>query len=219
MSQAAEVAVPATPQPEGYRIRDEILIPPRRAASIRLRRGEILQIVDVRGQQVSDVMSWVLSDPGEYLSPVHTMSCTARVIPRVGDSLYSNRRRSLLRIARDSVGRHDLLVGCCDPYRYERQLGAPGHPSCLQAIEQALAAAGETWTPRSELAWNVFMNNVINPDGSIVLEEPVQGPGGYVEVEALDDLGLVGTACPQDLTPCNAWVITEIAFRVFEPEA
>jgi uncharacterized protein YcgI (DUF1989 family) len=214
----ADTSIPPTLAPGGYRLREEVQIPAGKARVVRLSRGDVLQLIDVKGHQVSDLMAWRLDDPEEVLSPTHTISCLGRLVPTEGEEVYSNRRRPLLRIRRDTVGRHDLLVGCCDPYRYELQLGAKGHPSCLESIQDALAAAGDSWTPRSELAWNVFMVNVVEPDGSVVTQEPPHRPGDYIELEALEDLGVVATSCPQDLTPCNAWVITEMAFRVFEPD-
>jgi uncharacterized protein YcgI (DUF1989 family) len=214
----ADISIPPTPVPETYLLRQELLIPPGKAKVVRLSRGDVLQLIDVKGHQVSDLMAWRLDDPEEVLSPTHTISCLGRLVPTEGEEVFSNRRHPLLRIQRDTVGRHDLLVGCCDPYRYDLQLGAPGHPSCLESIRDALAAAGESWTPRSELAWNVFMNNVVERDGSVVTQEPPHRSGDYIELKALEDLGVVATSCPQDLTPCNAWVITEMAFRVYEPD-
>jgi uncharacterized protein YcgI (DUF1989 family) len=209
--------IPETPAPAGHRLREELLVPAGRAGTVRLACGEVLQLVDVEGQQVADLMAWRLAEPDEAFSPAHTVSCLTRLVPREGDLLYSTRRRPLLRLRRDTVGRHDLVVPCCDPERYRLDFGLDDHPSCLAGIQAALADAGEDWTARGELAWNVFMHNTITPDGHLVTEEPTHGPGAHLELEALDDLGVVTSSCPQDLTPCNAWTITPIALRVFTP--
>jgi uncharacterized protein len=209
--------IPPTPAPAGYRLRAEVLVPAGQARALRVARGELLQLVDVQGQQVADLMAWRLAEPTEPLSPAHTVSCLARLVPREGQELFSSRRRPLLRLRRDTVGRHDLLVPCCDPERYQRDFGLQDHPSCLESIRAALLDAGERWTPRGELAWNVFMHNTITPDGEVVTEAPGHGPGDHVELEALDDLGVVASSCPQDLTPCNGWKITPVAFRVYAP--
>jgi uncharacterized protein YcgI (DUF1989 family) len=210
----AEV-IPDTPTPAGYRLRHEQLVPAGRAGTVRLARGEVLQLVDVAGQQVADLMAWRLAEPAEAFSPAHTVSCLARLVPREGDHLFSTRRRPLLRLRRDTVGRHDLVVPCCDPERYRLDFGLDDHPSCLASMQAALTGAGEGWTARGELAWNVFMHNTITDDGRLVTEEPGHGPGAHLELEALDDLGVVASSCPQDLTPCNAWTITPVAFRTF----
>src|SRR5438477_255737 len=39
------VVVPTTPTPEGYRVRDEVVIPPGAARAVRLRTGEIVQLI------------------------------------------------------------------------------------------------------------------------------------------------------------------------------
>jgi hypothetical protein len=209
--------IPATPIPAGHVVRDEVLIPAGHGRSIRVAAGEILQIVDVRGQQVTDIMAWRLADPDEYLSPGHTVSCLTHLVPREGEEIFSNHRRPLMRVRRDTVGNHDLIVPCCDPERYERDYGLADHRSCLGNIREGLALEGETWQPRAELAWNVFMNNVLQPDGSIRTVEPPHPAGSYIEFDVLDDLGVVASSCPQDLTACNGYVITEMAFRVLRP--
>jgi len=207
--------IPTTPVPDGTRLRLEVLVPAGEARAVRVARGEVLQLVDVEGQQVADLMAWRLDEPDEALSPAHTVSCLGHLVPGQGEELFSTRRRPLLRVRRDTVGRHDLVVPCCDPERYQRDFGLDGHPSCLDSIRAGLRAAGEQWTPRGELAWNVFMHNTLTPDGSVVTEAPGHGPGDHIELEVLDDLGVVASSCPQDLTPCNGWRITPVALRVF----
>lgn len=219
MSALNAVTVPPTPVPERYRLESEILIPPGEARAVRLRASQVVQLIDVRGQQVSDMMAWRLAEPAEVFSPAHTISCLKRLVPHEDEHLYSNHRRPLMRIRRDTVGRHDLIVPCCDPERYLLDYGLANHGSCLQSIRHALGEARETWDPRGELAMNVFMNNRLEADGSIVTEEPPHQTGDYIELEALDALGLVASSCPQDLSPCNAWKITEMAFRIYEPIA
>jgi uncharacterized protein YcgI (DUF1989 family) len=209
--------IPATPIPDGYAVREEVVIPSGHGRSVRVAAGELIQLIDVRGQQVSDIMAWRLADPDEYMSPGHTISCLTHLVPKEGEEIFSNHRRPLFRIRRDTVGSHDLIVPCCDPERYSRDYGLTDHRSCLGNIREGLDLAGETWPPRAELAWNVFMNNVLQPDGSIRTFEPPHPAGSYIELEALDDLGVVASSCPQDLTACNAFAISEMAFRVLRP--
>jgi uncharacterized protein len=206
--------IPPTPVPQGFALRDEVVVPAGEARSVRLGAGEVLQIIDVRGQQVSDVMAWRLADPDEYLSPAHTVSCLTHLVPKVGEALFSNHRRELMRVRVDTVGNHDLVVPCCDPERYQRDYGIE-HNSCLAAIERGLALAGETWQPRAELAWNCFMNNSVTADGRVVTDAGPHGAGDFIELDVLDDIGLVASSCPQDLTACNGYVITEMGLRIF----
>lgn len=189
-----------------------IPIPAREARAIELAAGSVLRILDPQGRQTGDFAAYLRDDPDEYFSPSHTLSGNSKLVPGVGDSLWSNRRRPLMRILGDDVGVHDLTLGCCDPERY-RVLGEPGHPSCFEAIEAALEEHGSTWGLRGELCWNVFMNVKLE-EGRIVIAEAGHGAGSAIELEALENLVVALSACPQDLTPCNAYHPTPLEMRV-----
>jgi uncharacterized protein len=133
-SMSVDVTIPPTPTPDGYVMTSEVLIPASEARAIRVLAGQVVQIIDVLGQQVSDVMVWRLDDPAEYLSPSHTVSCLTHLVPVPGEALYSNHRMALLRVRVDTVGHHDLVVPCCDPERYRNDFGIE-HVSCLSAIQ------------------------------------------------------------------------------------
>jgi uncharacterized protein YcgI (DUF1989 family) len=150
------------------------------------------------------------------MSPAHTCSCLVKLVPEVGDEIFSNHRTPLLRVLADDVGSHDLVVPCCDPERYGRDFGLEDHPSCLGALEGGLRAFGSSWPVRGELAWNVFMNNRLEDGGRIVTHEPPHGAGSAIDLLALVDLVVCLAACPQDLTACNAFHPTDMALRVWE---
>ncbi len=193
----------------------EVIVPAREARLVELAAGQVLEVVDLEGQQVGDLAAWMQDRPSEYLSPAHTLSCLTKLVPEVGDEVFSNHRRPLLRIVRDDVGTHDLIVPCCDPERYARDYGEPDHPSCLASLQSALAAAGRDLPLAGEQCWNVFMNNR-HEDGRIVTYEPEHGAGAMIALEALEDLVVALSACPQDLSPCNAYNPTPMAVRVLE---
>jgi uncharacterized protein YcgI (DUF1989 family) len=193
----------------------EVVVPAREARLIEVPKGRVLEVVDLEGQQVGDLAAWMTGDPEEYLSPSHTVSSLAKLVPQVGDSLLSNHRRPLLRILRDDVGRHDLVVPCCDPERYAIDYGEPDHGSCLASLEAALAADGRPLPLRGEMCWNVFMNNVVE-DGHIVTREPPHEAGSTIALEALEDLVVALSACPQDISAVNAYDPTPMALRVRE---
>lgn len=201
--------------PDGYpQLVQDVVVPAREARAIAVPAGCVLQVVDREGQQVGDLVAYRTAAPDDYLSPAHTCSCLTKLVPEVGDELFSNHRTPLLRILRDDVGVHDLVVPCCDPERYRRDYGVEDHPSCLVALQAGLDAYGSTWPLRGELAWNVFMHNRLE-DGRIVTHEPRHGPASAIDLLALDDLVVCLAACPQDLSPCNAFNPTSMALRVW----
>jgi uncharacterized protein YcgI (DUF1989 family) len=199
------------------RMVSEVHVPASTAGVAEAKRGQVLQIVDLEGQQVGDLMAYRAGDPTEYLSPAHTLSCLVRLMPETGDELFSNHRTPLLRITRDDVNTHDMIVPCCDPERYGRDYGKPEHPSCLGSLETALEEFGSDFGAPGESAWNVFMNNR-HEDGRIVTYEPEHGAGASIDLDVLEDLVVALSACPQDLSPCNAFNPTAMAIRIWEPE-
>lgn len=201
---------------EGLELVNEVRVPANEARSVEVQAGQLLEVIDLEGQQVGDLISYRLSDATEVLSPAHTISSLGKIVPGVGDDLLSNHRTSLLRIVRDDVGSHDLMVPCCDPERYSRDYGVEGHASCLGSLEAAVAASGRDWPVRGQDAWNVFMNNKVE-DGRIVTYEPPHPAGSLIAMEVLEDQLVVLSACPQDLSAVNAFNPTSMALRVWGP--
>src|SRR5690606_41368030 len=86
-------------------------------------RDQSVDIINSFGQQVVDLWAFRGDDPTEFLSMEHTLSCLEKICVTQGDTLMTNRRRSLLEIVEDtSPGLHDSLLSACDEARY-RLLG------------------------------------------------------------------------------------------------
>jgi uncharacterized protein YcgI (DUF1989 family) len=196
------------------RVLEDIVVPAREGRGVRVDSGQILELIDAEGHQVADLAAWVRDDPAEYFSPTHTVSCNVSINLATGSHLFSNRREPVLSIVRDDVERHDIIVPCCDKERYLRDFGLPDHPHCLANLEQAMALLGESFDLRGEMAWNVFMHNRVDPDGSIVTERPLQEAGATIALRAERDLVVLVSACPQDLTPTNDFDPTSLRLRV-----
>lgn len=189
----------------------EVIVPAREARIMEVKKGQTLEIVDLEGQQVGDFTAWLAADPDEYLSPSHTVSSNGKLVPEVGDSILSNHRTPLFRIVQDDVGRHDLVVPCCDPERYAIDYDEPDHGSCLASLEAAIEGTGLPL--RGEMCWNIFMNNQIE-DGTIVTYEPPHPAGSKLVMEVLEDMTVALSACPQDISAVNAFNPTPMAMRV-----
>jgi uncharacterized protein YcgI (DUF1989 family) len=103
-------------------MRDEVqVIPAGRGVARRLRAGGRIKVINTAGTQVIDTWAFVLADSREFMSMEHTRVEIERISPRVGDQLYTNRRRPVLALTEDSSPRvHDTTLAACDVYRYER---------------------------------------------------------------------------------------------------
>lgn len=205
------------PAPDGFRLSGEYLAPPSHGVAFRVGHGDYLQIIDVRGQQVGDLIAFNADDPAEYFSPAHTVTQNWRVTLQPGDVLASNRRNIVMRIIADTVGYHDIIVPCCDAEAYLKRYGLADHRSCKGNMEEALAQLGVDLPVRGETAWNIFMKNQIQPDGKMVYLEPAHGANSYITLEAQMNLIVALSACPQDQTPTNGFNCTEMLARVWTP--
>jgi len=192
----------------------EVVVPAREGRGVHVPAGAVLEVIDLEGQQVGDLVAWSEADPSEYFSPAHTVSCNASILLTVGSQLFSNRRNPVLTILRDDVGRHDLVVPCCDRQRYERDYGLPDHGHCLGNLEQARDLLGVEHDLRGETAWNVFMHNRVTDDGRVVTDPAEHRAGSLIAMRAEMDLVVLLSACPQDLTPCNNFDPTSMMLRV-----
>lgn len=192
----------------------EVLVPAREGRGVRVPKGWVLDVVDPEGHQVGDLVAWCEDDPGEYLSPAHTVSCNASIRITVGGRLFSNHRNAIFTVLRDDVGKHDIVVPCCDRERYANDFGQPDHAHCLGNLEQARDLLGVTYDLHGEQAWNVFMHNRVTDEGAVVTDPAAHPAGSTISLRAERDLVVLLSACPQDLTPCNDFNPTPMLLRV-----
>lgn len=180
-----------------------IEIPARRGKAAFLTRGTQIRVVNTYGQQVIDTWAFNRTDLTEFMSMEHSRASVGRILPQVGDSLCTNRRRPVLTIvADDSGGIHDTLIAACDPYRYQL-LGCLGHhDSCTENFAAALGELGLR-VSQTPSPWNLFMNVPVASDGSIQFLPPVSTAGSSITLRAEMDVVIVFSACPQDMVPIN----------------
>jgi uncharacterized protein len=190
------------------------ILPAREGIAVPLRAGERLRITNLEGGQVVDAWAVARSDPREYLSMEHTRVALSRLIPRVGDGLYSSCRRPLLTLLEDtSPGVHDTLMAACDRERY-RLLGVDGHhANCADNFRRALAERGVE-PDRVPAPLNLFMNIAWHEDGSLDFLPSLARAGDHVMLAAEADVAVVLSACPMDLNPINAGGPSDIGLDV-----
>ncbi len=184
-------------------MRDRHLIPARKGAVARLRKGQVLRVFNTHGSQVVDF--WAFNDPdlGECMSMEHTRTAIGKIIPAVGDTLVTNKRRAILTVVEDtSPGVHDTLIASCDVYRYQ-QLGCKGfHDNCTDNLRDALTGIGLERVVHP-CPFNLFMNIPVRDGMSISFEPPLGKPGDAIAFRAEMDAVVGFSACPQDMVPIN----------------
>lgn len=179
------------------------------ARKLYLERHATLKITSLAGGQVADVIAYNAEDLTEYLSPARTRAALMSVRLAVGDAIYSNRGRALLRLIADSCGVHDMLAPACDEFRYSVDFGVAGHKSCVENFAALLAEHGLT---RHQLPdpLNVFEAVPVATDGTLGIVPSPVAPGGSATFRAEQHCILCVSACPQDLAPTNHYRATDL---------
>jgi uncharacterized protein YcgI (DUF1989 family) len=193
---------------------NDVLIPPYSGRAVTVDRGQHLFIVDVDGKQVGDFVAFNRHDPAEYVSPTHMRASLGSLRLREGAGLYSNRRRPLMRLLKDTVGVHDFFFPACDYWRYKVDFGLEDHPNCHDNLLAALRPELPD-IPCLPDPINFFMNNRLDAAGDYVIAEPLSKPGDYVELVALEDLLVAVATCSQDLVPVNGMKVTRLRLQVY----
>ena len=178
-------------------------IPARRGKATHLRRGQSIRIVNTHGAQVVDTWAFTAGMLTEFMSMEHTRATLTRLRPKVGDGLYTNRRRKILTMTGDtSRGDHDTLIAACDSERYILLGVKEYHDNCTHNLFAAMQALGLT-PPECPSPLNLFMNIPWTADGRLSFDLPTTKPGDRVTLRAELDCIVAMSACPQDILPIN----------------
>lgn len=171
-------------------------IPPRSGVAFELRAGQVLRVIDPLGEQVADLVAFNHHDPDEVLSSGRSLDYASTLYLSTGHVLYSNRSGEMLRITRDTVGRHDFLLAPCSAEMFRKLYAeAEPHRGCFGNLVAALAPFGVP-ADRIPTAFNVFMNVPVDAaTGRFSVEPPLSRAGDLVEFEARMDLLIGLTAC------------------------
>ncbi|MEM6587103.1 MAG: DUF1989 domain-containing protein [Pseudomonadota bacterium] len=214
---------PVLPPPMGE-VRDEFTVSRGTARAYEVRPGEVVQIIDIDGQQCSDFMALradVLERGVERaIDSTATRSMVRGAYPGPGllDKFFDQDLRPMMRVVQDTCGRHDTFGMACTARGYEER-GFPGHVNCSDNISNALVPFGVSRRP----AWpaiNFFWNTWVDHHShQLMTEESHSRPGDYVALRAVDAMVCVSTACPDDIDPINGWNPTDVHVRIYKPDA
>lgn len=194
------------------RIEERVAPGDARAAGVA--RGELIEVQDLQGCQVSDLLAFHAERPGEGINTAATRALCDGIFPDVGQQLHDAAGEALLTLLEDDVRRHDTFGIACNREYYEAH-GQPDHPNCTDNFNRELGAFGyeprRFWEP---INW--FYNTVIGPDGRLIEIRPsVSKAGDRVLLRAETDLVVAASACPDDIAATNGFNPTDVAFRVY----
>jgi urea carboxylase-associated protein 1 len=189
-----------------------------------LRRGQVLRIVDLEGNQAVDTLFYNAHDRDEHYSVTDTLQQQGSVYLSTGSVLRSNLGNAMLTITADTCGRHDTLGGACAAesnsvrYALDTKFMHSCRDSFLHALAHTDCLPGQAPMSKRDLAPNInfFMNVPVTPEGKLSFEDGLSAPGKYVEMRAEMDVLVLISNCPQLNNPCNAYNPTQVQLLIWD---
>lgn len=159
------------------------------AVAFEVAADQLIQIIDLAGQQVAGFVAFGGEDGAERLSTATTMTQNASIVLKTGDKLYGNRRTPMFEIVEDTVGRHDLITGPLPPP--EATSGSSTvQPTSLDAITAAAQEIGLDGADVSDTV-NWFKHVVIKQRGELEVKESFSERGDTVILRVLSDAKVI----------------------------
>lgn len=188
-------------------------IEPRSGVAFALSEGQRLDVIDLEGGQVSDLLAFNRDDTREALSNGRTFDYEETISLSTGNTLWSNRSNPMLDLGHDDVGMHDFLLTPCSKATFRHFYpDKPVHRGCFGNLAAALEPYGiaEDDLP---CAFNVFMNVPVDGrTGKLSVEPPVSKAGDVLSLTARMDLVIGLTACSAYAS--NGGTFKPIGYRI-----
>lgn len=163
--------------------------------AFKMKKGQLLKVVDPKGEQVSDMVLFNADDQKEKISSGKTLDYEESLLITKGNYIWSNRSNKMMEILEDTNGRNDFLLAPCCPetfkimYKTEKY-----HPSCFENLYTNLTQYGIE-PDDIPTAFNIFMNVRFDKFGRITVKPPQTKAGDHILFEAKMDLIVGLTAC------------------------
>ncbi len=222
---------------EGMAKVDEIIVPPRDAATFAVPAGHIFRISSVEGPQVGDLNLWNASDLSERFYSGKTRALHGTHIT-TGDRMWSSfpAMRPMATVICDTLdwygidsfggSVHDVIGTRCDPYTHNLLAGGQYHHCCHSNLSRALADHLGVSVQDAEVyvhdVLNVFMCTGFTRDtGQYFMKASPVRPGDHIDFFAEIDLLGALSACPggdcsvvhsSDVAACHPLLV-----EVFKP--
>jgi uncharacterized protein len=187
-------------------------------ATVRLRRGEALRIIDECGRGSVSVVGWREEDTSERINCADTVKVQWSAAISKGRVLLSDMGRVFLSLVEDTSGAHDLLVGGSTPASTRVASGA----TMRNTHENFLAAAAKIGLGLRDIPPCVtfFAPVSLDANGRFLWTASRKQPGDFVDLRAEMNLVLVLSNCAHPLDPRQAAAdpVTFIRHRAPPPE-
>ncbi|WP_213774534.1 urea amidolyase associated protein UAAP1 [Bradyrhizobium sp. dw_78] len=180
---------------------DREQIPAGWYATIRLRRGEALRIVDDSGRSSVSLIGWREQDMSERINCADTVKVQWSAAVSKGRVILSDMGRVCLSVVEDTSGAHDLLVGGSTPASTHAAFGE----TTRNTQENFLAAAAKIGLGARDIPPCVTFFAPVSLDaaGRFVWNPGRKRVGDFVDLRAEMDLVVVASNCAHPLDPAR----------------
>lgn len=190
------------------------IIPPRSGVSFILKKDQKLKVVDIEGEQVSDLICYNLRDTSEYLSSGRTIDYNETIYLTKGHLFYSNRSKVMFEIIEDTVGKHDFLLTPCSAEMFTIIYGdKEPHHGCFSNLCEALKVF-DIMPDNIPTCFNIFMNVPVDASGKVSVLPPLSKAGDHIIIHAKMDLIVGMTACSAGMS--NNFSYKPIGYQIEE---
>ena len=175
----------------------EFIIPSCEGRIFTVKKGQLLRIIEVEGEQAADVIIFNEHDMKESFSTWltrHNSGCFTKA-----KYLYSKlpAMNIMFTVLTEKDGMFWLSPGRCNRYFYEQRNAIKDHKNCQDILAELIKPYGLTpWDVPEVL--NIFMNAAFQQDGTYELIAPPVSKGDYMELLAEMDCLVGVSACPSD---------------------
>ncbi|WP_329499714.1 urea amidolyase associated protein UAAP2 [Kitasatospora herbaricolor] len=193
------------------------LVPARAGWSAVVRRGQLLTITDLAGNQAVDCLLYDAHDTTVRYSAPDTLQAQGSLFLTKGSVLLSDEHTPLMTVLADDCGRHDTVGGACSK---ESNTLRYGHHTWSQhaCVENFLAEGARWGLGKRDLVSNInwYMNVPVEADGTLGIVDGLSSPGLKVVLRAETDVLVLVSNCPQINNPCNGFDPTPVQMTISE---
>jgi urea carboxylase-associated protein 2 len=170
-------------------------------ATVRLRRGEALRIIDDSGRASVSLIGWRAEDTSERINCADTVKVQWSAAISKGRVILSDMGRVFVSLVEDTSGTHDTLVGGSTPASTLAAFGA----TTRNTHENFLAAAAKIGLGLRDIPPCVtfFAPVSVDAKGRFLWNAGRKRPGDFVDLRAEMNLVLVLSNCAHPLDPAR----------------
>lgn len=187
------------------------VVPARAPWSAVVHSGELLEIIDLHGNQAVDCLLYDAADHTRRYSAQATVAGQRNIFLSTGSVLRAADGTALMTVVADDVGNHDTVGGACSQESNTLRYGH--HTAHQHACVENFLAEGARWgLGKRDLVSNInwFMNVPVEADGMLGIVDGISAPGKSLTLRAETDTLVLVSNCPQINNPCNGFDPTPV---------